>query len=91
MEYSKEVRHIRNYESSINKIFAQMQTNSNMSQSVISKKSAAIGQSGDNLQQSFVQLMNEMVQQSVDPNIHTQQNVVSLEISPRRDEGKDSF
>jgi hypothetical protein len=91
MEYSKEVRHIRNYESSINKIFAQMQTNSNMSQSVISKKSAAIGQSGDNLQQSFVQLMNEMVQQSVGPNIHSQQNVVSLEISPRRDEGKDSF
>ena len=60
-EYSKEVRHIRNYESSINKIFAQLQASSNASQSIISKKSAAIGQSGDNLQQSFVQMMNEMV------------------------------
>ena len=76
------MRHIRNYESSINKIFAQLQTSSNASQSIISKKSAAIGQSGDNLQQSFVQTMNEMAQQSIDP------NVVSLEISP---DGKDSF
>ena len=53
VEYSNKDRHIRNYESSINKIFAQLQASSNESQSQVSKKSVAVGLSGDNLQQSF--------------------------------------